>query len=109
MDDEVKVAIAKASAAFGRIYSNVWRKKGITLQINLTVGVLCHRYLNLAICLLDVDSLSTSCGEGTTSIPPILDNFWPSSRKKVPDTNWHSTIIQQSFIQPKHSTILMWN
>jgi hypothetical protein len=37
MDDEVNVRIAKASATFGRLHSNVWNRRGISLPTKLKV------------------------------------------------------------------------
>ena len=37
VDDEVNARISKASAAFGRLYKNVWNRDGISLQTKLKV------------------------------------------------------------------------
>ena len=37
IDDEVNLRLAKASAAFGRLYKNVWNRRGITLDTKLKV------------------------------------------------------------------------
>ena len=37
IDEEVTFRIAKASTAFGRLYSNVWNRRGISLQTKLKV------------------------------------------------------------------------
>ena len=37
IDDEVNVRIAKASATFGRLHTNVWNRRGISLQTKLKV------------------------------------------------------------------------
>ena len=37
IDDEVHTRIAKASSTFGRLYTNVWRRNGISLETKLKV------------------------------------------------------------------------
>ena len=37
IDDEVNVRIARASSTFGRLYPNVWNRRGITIQTKLKV------------------------------------------------------------------------
>ena len=37
IDDEVNARLAKASAAFGRLYKNTWNRRGITLEAKVKV------------------------------------------------------------------------
>ena len=59
IDDEVNARIAKASAAFGRLYGSIWHRSGIRLDTKMKVYI--GGAANTIICMRNLDSLPTAC------------------------------------------------
>ena len=86
IDDEVNARIAKASVAFGRLRSNVWSRRGISLPTKLKV----YRAIVLPTLLYACETWTVYQRHSrklnhfhTTSLRRLLDIKW---QDKVPDT-----------------------
>jgi len=102
IDDEVNVRIARASYTFGRLYPNVWNRRGITTQTKLKV----YRAVVLPTLLYACETWTVYQRHArklnhfhTTSLRKILGIKW---QYKIPDTE----VLAKAGL-PSISTILM--
>ncbi|KAK7111076.1 hypothetical protein V1264_014854 [Littorina saxatilis] len=103
IDDEVNVRIARASSTFGRLYPNVWNRRGITTQTKLKV----YRAVVLPTLLYACETWTVYQRHArklnhhfhTTSLRKILGIKW---QDKVPDTE----VLARADL-PSITTILM--
>ena len=102
IDDEVNIRIARASSTFGRLYPNVWNRRGITTQTKLKV----YRSVVLPTLLYACETWTVYQRHAkklnqfhTTSLRKILGIKW---QDKVPDTE----VLAQAGL-PSIFTILM--
>ena len=86
IDDEVSVRIARASSTFGRLYPNVWNRRGITIQTKLKV----YRAVVLPTLLYACETWTVYQRHArklnhfhSTSLRKILGIKW---QDKIPDT-----------------------
>ena len=86
IDDEVNARLAKASVAFGRLYDNVWNRRGITTETKLKV----YRAIVLTTLLYGCETWTVYQRHArklnyfhTTSLRKLLGIKW---QDKVPDT-----------------------
>jgi len=86
IDDEVNTRIARASSTFGRLYPNVWNRRGITTQTKLKV----YRAVVLPTLLYACETWTVYQRHArklnhfhTTSLRKILAIKWQA---KIPDT-----------------------
>ena len=86
LDDEVNARLAKASAAFGRLYKNVWGRRGITLETKIKV----YRAVVLTTLLYGCKAWTVYQRHAkklnhfhTTSLRRLLNIKW---QEKIPDT-----------------------
>ena len=102
IDDEVDARISKASSTFGRLYSNVWHRSGISLQTKLKV----YRAVVLPVLLYASETWTVYRRHAkklnhfhTICLRKVLNIRW---QDKIPDT----TILDRAGI-PSIDTILM--
>ncbi|XP_070207983.1 uncharacterized protein [Littorina saxatilis] len=102
IDDEVNVRIARASSTFGRLYPNVWNRRGISTQTKLKV----YRAVVLPTLLYACETWTVYQRHArklnhfhTTSLRKILGIKW---QDKVPDTE----VLARADL-PSITTILM--
>ena len=86
LDDEVNARLAKASAAFGRLYKNVWDRRGITPETKIKV----YRAVVLTTLLYGCEAWTVYQRHAkklnhfhTTSLRRLLNIKW---QEKIPDT-----------------------
>ena len=86
IDDEVNARLAKASSAFGRLYKNVWNRRGITTDTKIKV----YRAVVLTTLLYGCETWTVYQRHAkrlnhfhTTSLRKLLGVKW---QDKVPDT-----------------------
>ena len=71
LDTEISCRLSKASSAFGRLWTRVWRERGITQATKLAVYRAVVLIPNLAVGLRDRDMLPETPQE-TGPVPPPL-------------------------------------
>jgi hypothetical protein len=102
IDDEVYTRISKASSTFGRLYANVWHRKGISLQTKLKV----YRAVVLPVLLYAGETWTVYRRHvrklnhfHTTCLRKVMNIRW---QDKIPDT----TVLDRADT-PSIDTILM--
>ena len=86
IDNDVVVRLAKASAAFGRLYDKVWNRKGIRLQTKLKVykaAVVPTLLYGCEICTVYSRHVNMLYHFHTVSLRKLLNIKW---QDKIPDT-----------------------
>ena len=86
IDDEANARLANASVAFGRLYKNVWNRRGITAETKIKV----YHAVILAALLYGCEAWTVYQRQTikpnyfhTTSLRKLLSKKW---QEKIPDT-----------------------
>ena len=79
-DDEVNARLAKATAAFGRLHKNVWIRRNINLETNISLEI--YRALVLTTLFYGCESWTVNHSH-TTCLRKLLGIKW---QDKIPDT-----------------------